>query len=190
MAYNGEDIIDIEIAQKFFQAMDCKHFHMCREFPEQYQQYCGLLIPKTLELEWVVQSCAEITSRIYEQNTPSSDLWWLHSKLEGFTREIRTEKALLNILDATDYISSKITSKDKVIVAETIIGRQFLKYRSGLIFLAYDLKQKSIAKRFIEISLALCDEKGADIQRRLNAIETCKAIQRKLFWIDSLLGRN
>ena len=42
----------VEQAKEYFGAMGCSHFHMGREFPQRYDEYRKLNIPKQTETEW------------------------------------------------------------------------------------------------------------------------------------------
>lgn len=66
---------------------------------------------------------------------------------------LKTDLALEKMLEVTQYVREQVPLKDRVIVAETINGRRDRRYRSGLIYLAYDLNKISVAKAFAELSL-------------------------------------
>jgi hypothetical protein len=183
MDFTGIHIDSIDQAKEYFKEMGCSHFHMSREYPERYDEYIDLHIPIYLETEWINESVNELLERIHDFNTKKNDLWWLHSRQENLVQSLKTVEALQSILEATEFILDKLPDKDKLFVAETINGRTKIKCRGGPIFLAYDLKQKFIARRLAVISTDLINsakKKNVDQTRCDEAMSTCIKIQKKL----------
>ncbi|NBI87661.1 hypothetical protein D3Z47_16220, partial [Lachnospiraceae bacterium] len=47
--------------------------------------------------------------------------------------------------DAFNQIAQPLAINQRILVAETVLGKRFLKVRSGLIYWAYDIGQKGVA---------------------------------------------
>jgi hypothetical protein len=173
-----EPIITVAQAKKFFMTMGCSGFHMSREYPERYDEYKKLNIPIELETEWRQEQVDTHMTEIMEAND-SSRLWMIHSHMAELVKELRTQDVLVKMLKATQFIRDKVPLADKVIVSETINGRQDRRYRSGLIYLAYDLNSPSAAKAFAELSSHLAvyvEGKTKERERCRQAKQTCNEI--------------
>ena len=101
-----------------------------------------------------------------------------------FFLSIRTDTALTKMLEITQHIRDLIPIKDRIIFAETINGtRSQRKDRLGLIYLAYDLKNISAAKVFLELSLNFSsydDREVQNIERCKRAVKLCDDIKLEL----------
>ena len=182
MDFETRPINNIEQAKDFFQAMDCNHFHMEREYPQWYEAYKNLSIPKRLEREWTYEAFYKHINALRSLTTEPSKLWWIHSRAADLAQRLKTKDALEQIYEATEEIVDRLPVRSKVIVAETINGRGAIKYRhTGLIFLAYHLGRLDLAERFSEISLALsfsARKAGIEPERCDRAIKTCREIRK------------
>ena len=177
-----EPIRTIEQAKEFFKAMGCSHFHMDREYPERFQEYKLLNISEQTEVEWREEKLDEYYLRIMESKDKSS-LWNAHSSMYDLFESLKTNTALMKMLEATVHIRDKVPMKDRVIVAETINGRGLREYRSGLIYSAYDMNNIAAAREFVELSLHFAAYKESatrGIERQQRAIELCNEIKLEL----------
>jgi len=188
MDLENTSIRSIEEAKEFFQMMGCSHFHMEREYPQRHKEYQNLSISKRMEREWTYEAFTEHIDKLLSPDTDPSKLWRIHSQAESLAQNLRTEDAVERLYEVTMRIANRLPAFSKVIVAETINGRGFVKYRhTGLIFLSYHLGRLDLAKGFAEISQTLslsAKEAGVDPQRCDRALETCHQIERMLM-IDS-----
>jgi len=184
MDFETAPINSIEQAKEFFQAMGCSHFHMGREYPQRYEEYRNLSIPKHLERKWTYEAFYEYIHTLRTSTTQLDDLWRIHSRAADLAEQLEAEDALKGIYEVTEEISGRLPALSKVIVAETINGRGAIKFRhTGLIFLAYRLGRHDIAERFSEFSLALslaAKHAGVEPKRCDRAFETCREIRRML----------
>jgi hypothetical protein len=175
-------ITTLEQAKVFFRAMGCSHFHMDREYPDRSKEYDGLKISRQTEKEWIQEQFNEFYASIME-NADANSLWKLHANMADLLPTLRSQTALVKMLEVTQFISDKVPLKDRIIVAETINGRTARIFRQGLIYWAHDWKNKPAAKAFAELSLhfAQFDEKeNRGYERSKQAIELCNAIKRRL----------
>ena len=177
-----EPIKSIEQAKEYFKYMGCSGFYMCREYPQRYMEYLQLNILKEIEAEWRMEKLDEYYKDIME-NRENLTLWIVHSRMEELVATLKTDKALKKMLEATRNIYSKVPFADRVLVSETINGRRHIKYRDGLIYLAYDLKNISVAKEFAELAIHFSiyeEKKSRDYERCKNSNKLCLDIMREL----------
>ncbi len=184
MDFENRPIDSIERAKAFFRAMGCSHFHMGREYPQRYEEYQSLSIPKRLEREWTYEALYGHIDALRSSATEPGRLWWRHSRAADLVQQLSVEDALELIHEVTEEIVDRLPVRTKVVVAETINGRGMIEYRhTGLVFLAHRLGRPDLAKRFSEISLALslsAKDAGIEPERCDRAIETCCEIRRML----------
>lgn len=177
-----EPIVTIQQAKEFFKAMGCSGFHMYREYPERYREYERLHISKQMEKEWTQEQFDEYYVDIMKSADVNS-LWMWHSSMEQLLTSLRSQTALMKVLEATQFMRDKVPLADRIMVAETITGRTARSARQGLIYLAYDWNNIPVAKEFVELALhfAQYDEKeNRGYERSLNAIKLCNDIKREL----------
>lgn len=183
MDFATTTIDTVDRAKEYFQAMGCNSFHMCREYPERYNEYRSLVISKELEREWTCEAFAQVAARLSNRATKPSDLWHIHSSMDDLVRNLKTSESLRQIYDATEAIAPLLPTRSKVLVAETIIGRSHIRYRSGLIFLAYDLNEGAISRHLSEIAVELATasrDSGVEPERSQRALDTCGRIRKIL----------
>lgn len=177
-----EPITTIQQAKEFFRAMGCSHFHMDREYPDRAKEYYRLRISKQMEKEWTQEQFDEYYADIMGSADVNS-LWVLHSSMEQLLTSLRSQAALMKMLEVTQFMRDKVPLADRIIVAETITGRTVRSARQGLIYLAYDWNNIPAAKAFVELALhfAQYDEiENRGYERSQNAIQLCNDIKRQL----------
>jgi len=175
-------IYTIQQAKSFFRAMGCSHFHMDREYPNRAKEYYRLRISKQMEKEWTQEKFDEHYAKIMK-NSDVNSLWILHSAMEDLLTSIKSQSALVKMLEVTKFISDKVPLEDRVIVAETINGRTVRSARQGLIYLAYDWNNIPVAKEFADLSLHFSkydEQKNRGYERCMSAIKLCNEIRREL----------
>jgi hypothetical protein len=178
-----ETIKTIQQAKEFFIAMGCSGFHMSREYPKRYDEYKQLHISTQAETEWRKEEFDRYYASIMDNTNPGS-LWMYHSSMESLLYALKSELALMRMLEVTQFMRDKVPLNDRVIVAETINGRTVRKARMGLIYLAYDWNNIPAAKAFVELSLHFSayynEQDNRGIERCRNAIKRCNDIKREL----------
>jgi vacuolar-type H+-ATPase subunit I/STV1 len=178
----NEPIKSMKQAKEYFMSMGCSHFHMGREFPQRYEEYKQLNISKKKETEWRMEQLDEYFNDIIE-NKNNTRLWAVHSRMADLVETLKTAIALRKMLEVTQYIREIVPINDRVIVSETLNGRGNRKLRTGLIYLAYDLKNIQVAKAFVELSLHFAtyeEKKGRDLERCQEATKLCNDIKAEL----------
>lgn len=162
--------------------MGCSHFHMFREYPTRSAEYDRLRIPKETEKEWTQEQFDEYYAQIME-NAPGTCLWVLHSSMESLLYTLHSQDALMKMLEVTQFMRDLVPVEDWIIVAETILGRTVRSARQGLIYTAYDWKNKPAAKAFVELAFhfAKYDEQhNRGYERCVDAIKLCFDIRTQL----------
>ncbi|WP_339731659.1 hypothetical protein [uncultured Gimesia sp.] len=132
---------------------------MSREIPQRYSEYRGLNIPKSKETEWTREEILSALDRLQSGETPRKELWAIHSAVTTLVLDGRFHDQLEPLLDASSSIEGVMRSqRDHLIVAETIVGRQDIQYRPGLIFRAYDSSREDLAARYAGLADTLVEK--------------------------------
>ena len=177
-------IVDLHGAEAYFRAMGCSHFHMSREYPKRYNEYQSLGITKSQETEWTEEELEELHLQASNRDAEAQILWEIHSCMEDLVRILKTVSSLECIHDTTVDIEQRLPPRGKMLVAETINGRQDFRYRGGLIFLAYDIGRKDIAESFANLSARLSESAlkhlGSESDRCRKAYSDADAIRNLL----------
>ncbi len=177
-----EQIKTIEQAKEYFRAMECSSYHMWREYPQRYEEYKQLNISKETERVWQEERFGEYYTSIIE-NTDGKSLWNLHARMYDLFEALKSESALLKMLEVTKHIRDRVPTQDRVKVAETINGRTAREARHGLIYSAYDLKNIPAAQAFIELASHFSIYEGQErfeIERSQRASRLCNEIKLEL----------
>lgn len=159
--------MSLEGAKKLFLLSNCSKFVMAREYFLEYQIYLSLGIEKETENIWrqeqLIKYFESIKSKSEDQN-----LWLIYSKMYELVEAIKDQNSLLIMVNALKQINDELDQKEKIIIAETIIGRKDRSCRSGLIYMAYDIGDRINAVFFVEVCLRLVDGdiSHMDLQRR------------------------
>jgi len=142
----------IEQARAYFMEMECSPFHMGREYPERYAEYMQLNIPQQTETQWRKERFQEIYTELTE-TADNDSLRRSHDRLYDLYKMLKSDEELMKMLDATKHIRNRVPENDRVMIAETINGRETRQARGGLIYIAYDSGNVSAAREFAELSL-------------------------------------
>jgi len=183
MDFSTTKIDTIERAKEFFQSLGCSSFHMSREYPNWYDEYRKLGISREIEREWTSDSLAQSAAILRNKKTKRRDLWHIYARTEELVQSLKSPEALREIYEVTEHIGSRLPKRSKVLVAETIIGRSAIKYRSGLIFLASELNELAIARRISEIATQLATsarDSSTEPERSQAALDKCNEIRAML----------
>jgi hypothetical protein len=172
----------IEQAKEYYKAMGCSHFHLDREDKERAQEYYSLKISKKSEAAWTEEQFNEFYLYIIEGKKKDL-LWSIHARMNDLFEQSSTNTGLTKMLEVTKILRDKVPPRERVLVAETINGRKQRKYHSGLIYSAYNLHKKLIAKEFVELSLYFAKYNGKNIrhiERCQDVIDLCNEIKLEL----------
>jgi hypothetical protein len=183
MDFATTTIDTLDRAKEYFQAMGCSSFHMSREYPDRYDEYRSLAISKEVEREWTCEEVAQATAKLNNRKTKPSDLWHIHSGMEALVQQLKTVDSVRQIYEATKTIVPRLPKRSKVLVAETVVGRSRIKYRFGLVFLAYDVNEEAVSRHLSAIATDLATsarDSGTEPERAQAALDTCAEIRRIL----------
>lgn len=145
-------------AKRLFVSMGCSHFHMARESPGAYDEYQALGITKDLETAWSTEEATRIILQLHQNQTEGEKLAHVYSRLVHIVLPHRLSSLLAPTLQVTITIKSRMSQFERLLTAETIVGRQDVQYRPGLIFFSLDSSEISIAKQFIKVVQELVAE--------------------------------
>lgn len=145
-------ITNLPEARRYFQAMGCSSFHMSREYPERYHEYCVLKISPAIEAEWASEDVANKLSQLESEETQTDELWSIHWRLAQIAGDWELENYLDRLLEVTIALEPRLSKFDKLLVAETIVGRPHRKYPRGLIFQSSDSGRPATARGFADIA--------------------------------------
>jgi hypothetical protein len=140
-----------EEAKHYFHSMGCSHFHMSREWPARYAEYCELNISKEVETEWTAESISTLIAELKHGEVGKEPLWTVHSRLVYLVVGGQLWQFLEEVYEASCAIQDSLSKEGRLLVAETIVGRQDLQYRSSLIFQSHDSGRTQLAVKFAEL---------------------------------------
>jgi hypothetical protein len=176
----------LEDAERYFKAMGCSHFHMSREYPARYSEYQFLQVNKRTEAEWIEEEIWAAVDLLGKATTEWSDLWAIHTRLTDLVVRNGFEGFLECVLAATSKIEARLPQFDKLLVAETIVGRQKPEYRPGLIFRCHDSARQDQAHGYYRLGRRLVnkvfqsqehEQRRQDLLAALAVTATCCNLQ-------------
>jgi hypothetical protein len=148
----------LEDARRYFQAMGCSGFHMCREYPDRYEEFRRMGISEEQQRVWAQESVAKGLARLRSGELASKDLWSVHLHLSDIVRAWVLPQFLEEVYEVTCVMEPALPLRDRMLVAETIAGRQELRQREGYIFQSYDAGKPELAAQFAKLALRLVKE--------------------------------
>lgn len=175
-------MMTLEDAKKKYLKYDCSLFALAREEPNAYKEYKKLNISITLEEKWR-QELFEILFNNLKAGGAYSLFIRLYDLSENGDR--KNKKRLYALKEALNYIIFE-DLKINICIAETIIGRKSFSERTGLIFWAFDLREKKFAEELLLIVMELLSYQPKDegLSRRF------ELNRRKCYLLDSQLQLN
>ena len=184
----GTPITSLEMAKSFYVANGCSYYYMAREYPKRYEEYRGLNISEDIEFQWKTEHFLDLYNELMDE-TNGENVVYLHGSMDDLALAIDTEDAYEKMLSATRKAAEIVPDGFRIVIAETINGRQEHQYRSGLIFRSFDRARYDHALEYAEISLSMADRDNNPAafalvrrtpERIKNAIDNCNLIRRKL----------
>jgi hypothetical protein len=169
-------------AKQIFLSYNCSKYTMWRENPKQYELYDKLKIGIEVENKWREEQLENYFQEITTKSA-NTKLWIQFNEMYELVAEIRNEKSIMIMDDVLNVIYEKLNAKDKVIIAETIIGRKARECRSGLIYISYDLGNQMQAALFAKYSFDLLNDamQQNNQKERVNkAVTMCNTIVGEL----------
>jgi hypothetical protein len=164
--------LSLEEAKDLFMSMNCSTFVMAREDLPLYELYRKLNIDKQIEKKWREEKLLDYYNKVKE-GVEETDIIKIYNYMEDIVENLKTLNSLKIIMEVTTIILIKLKDIDRVIIAESIIGRLDISERSGFIYGSYDLGDKDLACCFFNLILSLIDFecKDKNIIKRLDNIK-------------------
>ena len=167
----------IEEAKKLYLKYDCSLFAMAREDRSAYENYKALNISRKIENDWRQDLFNILFSEIKKIGDAA-----LFTRMYYLLENMHNREKLYIMKDSLKYIKYN-DLKTKAYVSETVIGRKEIAERSGMIFWAYDIGEKEIAKELLLFVTNLLNSEVGDenITIRIKRdIDTCRMIDSHL----------
>jgi hypothetical protein len=172
----------MEEAKEFFMSMNCSAFVMAREEQPLYEEYLKLYISTQTETKWRNEKLMEYCDALHNATT-ERPLWEIYNLMAKLASAIKSYDSMIIMKNAVEEIDSRLDMLGRIITAETIIGRLKISSRSGLIFLAYDMGHKEMARYFSDMAerLLRIESGDADMNKRIESDRRdCLTIKRLL----------
>ena len=170
----------LEEAKELFFSSNCSKFNMGQEYPLEYQMYSNLNIRKEVENEWRYEQLEKYWEDI---KLKEDKKWIIFNRMYDLVESLKNEKSIEIMKYTTKYLLTKLEQKERVIVAETIVGRKDRICRSGLIYITFDMGETAKAKTFANYALDLLNITiyDDDLQKRIDITrKTCIEIKNEL----------
>jgi len=161
MDYN-QPIQTLEQARAYYEAMNCSSFHMTREEPQRYEEFRSLRISEWTLQQWEREYMEKGIASLTNADTPVENLWFLHSQLADVVCSLFSFRLLAQFYEATLQLQTRLTPFDRLLVAETIVGRGEVKHKSGLIFRCHQMLRYGLAKQYADLTEKLGSEPFPD----------------------------
>lgn len=175
--------MNINKAKEFYISMGCSHFHMARESQKKYEEYLKLKIDVNTEKIWSIDSLNSYINLIKAGNFEHFELWHAHSRLCKIAQNINDKQSHIKLIEITKYIFNFLPKNMWIIIAENIIGRSELEFKSGLIFQSFNSGFIDIAFEYLKYSRIFSqfiEGIGMDYERCLNSQKKCDNIAELL----------
>jgi len=180
--YKEKRLMNLDEAKELFLSSNCSKFDLGRENPSAYKRYKELNIEKKQENKWREEQLVKYFEDIKKGNKNQKH-WITFNKMYDLVDSARTKNNLSVMSKAALIINNNLNEKEKVIIAEIIIGRKARSCRSGLIYLSYDLGDKKSASLFALMALELLENNFLESSLRArakNMYTFCESIMEEL----------
>ena len=148
-------ISSLEDAKAYFQSSGCSAFHMFRDEPELYRQYEALGVSKDLEEAWKLESIEKSLELLEQEDGDADLLWSVHSNVADLILNSRSVHLLERLLNATRQAARRASNFHRLIIAETVVGRQDIAYQPGFVFFALGCGLNQVAQEFALLARSL-----------------------------------
>ena len=140
-------------AKKLYFKYDCSLFAMAREEDKEvYKDYKLLGIPDIVEEEWREELFIVLWEQLRIERTGR-----LFDRMAEIAEKKYNKKMLFILKEALDEVAYE-NLQVRACISEAVIGRKALSERSGMIFGAYDMGEKDLAKDFLQFVLNLLSD--------------------------------
>lgn len=133
----------IEEAKRIYTKYDCSMFAMGREEKEAYDEYKALNISNSVQEQWRQELFVTLLEEVKLNGEES-----IFIRLYNLTEPRYSKEKISELYEALNFVKYK-DLKSKAYVCEAVLGRKDISERSGMIFGAYDLGERDIAKKLL-----------------------------------------
>lgn len=181
--------MDIKQAEEFYKQYNGLEFHMCREEPPKYQQFCALNIAGSLKEQWRCERWDQ-----YYAGFPYEDMKkavYVFATMLGFMPP--KPEYLKAMKEIAERIEKLLNPEQAGYMAHEIVGRNASKGHGGLIELCCKNECQDMTEDLVGLAIRLIEKAAEDSQvnllsaRRylvdvceLYGLELCSHIKHKL----------
>lgn len=137
-------------AREIYLNSDCSYFIMCTRHYSSYIQYRRLELTKEQENIWRNEKMQMLCAEIRKNGD-----YHIFERLYEIAFEFRDYERMRLLLDALKCIKLPLEPDKSIRLASIILGRKSPKVRSGMIYWAFDIKQRAIAIILMDLALEL-----------------------------------
>ena len=153
-----QPIHTLEQARAYYEAMNCSLFHIYREDSARTDEFSALNISEAILESWRHDYAEKRLSEVNREDASPDKLWSLHCDLAEIVCGLSSIRLIERFFEASRSIASKLAQFDKLLVAETLVGRSALANKTGLIFRCHQLARPDIAQQFVDLVRTLVSE--------------------------------
>ena len=190
MADSYLDIRTIEDAKEMYWRFGCSHFHMEREAPESYIQYCALQISESQETVWTRELQRSRLAEFMQLDPLGSEFADGYASLAYLVSD--DKELLISMLTASQIVLENGQPSDALVAVEKIVGDPSYQSQSGMAFTCFELGEIELSKQFVDLAILLANKARAPqhglglgsvqgVRRAEQALAHAKDVSRELF---------
>jgi hypothetical protein len=155
---SSQPIHTLEQARAYYEAMNCSLFHIYREDSARTDEFSALNISEALLESWRHDYAENRLTNLTRGDAPPDKLWSLHCDLADVVCSLSSPCLIERFYEASCSLASKLPRFDKLLVAETLVGRSAIANKTGLIFRCHQLGRPDQAQSFVDLVRTLVSE--------------------------------
>lgn len=160
----------LEEAKELYMKYNCSLFAMAREDMPNYTLYRELNIDRKLEKKWTKEAIAELL-KDFEKSREAR----LFNRMYDLSIEIHDTKRLHLMMSLIDKVNIE-DEETALCIAETIMSREIVSVRGGMIFWAYDSGLRDEAVILIKKVISLIGIGVNDEENKNRAFRDCQRL--------------
>src|SRR5688572_20307691 len=116
-------ILDMVSAHRYFLDFGCSHFHMSRDYPERYEEYCALRVSRAVEVAWRRSAFDDECEKLLTGHYLPEEQWAQHSAIARLAKDLGEVEATRKLVEVTRRMAPTVPRSTRFLVAETLVGR-------------------------------------------------------------------
>lgn len=132
--FNEVKIDSLEKAKAYFVYMHGNGFHMCREYPERYEEFQKLSIPEDVINAWSRDLMRAAVAEATNSETPQDVAENSFRKLLPQVRRLKSNEAFQSLCQAVDAMIDRAPGTGLFTAADIIAAGQPAEHRAGIIY--------------------------------------------------------